>query len=131
MAEVRELIRRLAGDNRTVILSQPSAERGGRRSATAWPSCPMVSLIDPVAMSTSGAGRRGKPQVRLRTTDDRKAREMLNSLAWVDGVNSDGVHLVAAVDAARSWEINRLSLSSQRSLRVRHSPDGWNNTSLM
>ncbi len=49
---------------------------------------------------------RGKPQVRLRTTDDRKAYEILNALAWVDSVSADSGYLLAGVDAARSWEIS-------------------------
>ena len=43
--------------------------------------------------------------MRLRTTDDRKAYEILNALAWVDSVTADNGYLVAGVDAARSWEI--------------------------
>ena len=103
MAEVRELIRGLAGDNRTVILSSHLLNEVEQ-------VCDSVAILSHGRLIAQGdvnelLQERGKPQVRLRTTDDRKAWEILNSLAWVDGVNSDGVHLVAAVDAARSWEI--------------------------
>ena len=43
--------------------------------------------------------------MRLRTTDDSKAYEILNALAWVDGVNSDNGYLIAGVAPDRSWEL--------------------------
>ena len=48
---------------------------------------------------------RGRPQVRLRTTDNAKAWEILNALAWVESVGTDNGYLVAGVEADRSWEI--------------------------
>jgi ABC-2 type transport system ATP-binding protein len=103
MAEVRELIRDLAGENRTVILSSHLLNEVEQ-------VCDSVAILSHGRLIAQGdvselLQERGKPQVRLRTTDDRKAWEILNALAWVDSVNSDGGHLVASVDAARSWEI--------------------------
>ena len=51
MAEVRELIRDLAGENRTVSCRATCLTRWSR-SATAWPSCPTVASL-PRATSAS------------------------------------------------------------------------------
>ena len=103
MAEVRELIRSLGGENRTVILSSHLLHEVEQ-------VCDSVGILSHGRLIAQGdvtelLQERGRPQVRLRTTDDRKAREILNALAWVDSVSADNGYLVAGVDAARSWEI--------------------------
>ena len=103
MAEVRELIRSLGGDNRTVILSSHLLHEVEQ-------VCDSVAILSHGRLIAQGdvaelLQERGRPQVRLRTTDDRKAYEILNALAWVDSVSADNGYLVAGVDAARSWEI--------------------------
>ena len=103
MAEVRELIRGLAGENRTVILSSHLLNEVEQ-------VCDSVAILSHGRLIAQGdvtelLQERGQPQVRLRTTDDRKAYEILNALAWVDSVTADNGYLVAGVDAARSWEI--------------------------
>ena len=103
MAEVRELIRDLAGENRTVILSSHLLNEVEQ-------VCDSVAILSHGRLIAQGdvtelLQERGQPQVRLRTTDDRKAYEILNALAWVDSVTADNGYLVAGVDAARSWEI--------------------------
>ena len=103
MAEVRELIRSLSGENRTVILSSHLLNEVEQ-------VCDSVGILSHGRLIAQGdvaelLQERGKPQVRLRTTDDRKALEILNALNWVDSVSADNGYLVAGVDAARSWEI--------------------------
>ena len=103
MAEVRELIRSLGGANRTVILSSHLLNEVEQ-------VCDSVAILSHGRLIAQGdvaelLQERGQPQVRLRTTDDRKAYEILNALAWVDSVSADNGYLVAGVDAARSWEI--------------------------
>ena len=103
MAEVRELIRSLASENRTVILSSHLLNEVEQ-------VCDSVAILSHGSLIAQGdvaelLQERGQPQVRLRTTDDRKAWEILNALAWVDGVSADNGYLLATVDAARSWEI--------------------------
>ena len=103
MAEVRELIRSLGGENRTVILSSHLLNEVEQ-------VCDSVAILSHGRLIAQGdvaelLQERGQPQVRLRTTDDRKAWEILNALAWVESVSSDNGYLVAGVDAARSWEI--------------------------
>ena len=103
MAEVRDLIRGLAGENRTVILSSHLLNEVEQ-------VCDSVAILSHGRLIAQGdvaelLQERGQPQVRLRTTDDRKAWEILNALAWVDSVNSDSGYLVAGVAPDRSWEI--------------------------
>ncbi len=103
MAEVRELIRSLASDNRTVILSSHLLNEVEQ-------VCDSVAILSHGSLIAQGdvaelLQERGQPQVRLRTTDDRKAWEILNALAWVESVSADNGYLLATVDAARSWEI--------------------------
>ena len=103
MAEVRELIRGLANENRTVILSSHLLNEVEQ-------VCDSVAILSHGRLIAQGdvaelLQERGKPQVRLKTTDDRRAYEILNALAWVGGVNAENGYLVAEVEAARSWEI--------------------------
>ncbi len=103
MAEVRDLIRGLARDDRTVILSSHLLNEVEQ-------VCDSVAILSHGKLIAQGdvaelLQERGSPQVRLRTTDDRKAWEILNALAWVDGVSADNGYLVASVEADRSWEI--------------------------
>ncbi len=103
MAEIRELIRSLASENRTVILSSHLLNEVEQ-------VCDSVGILSRGSLIAQGDVaelllERGQPQVRLRTTDDRRAWEILNALAWVESVSADNGYLVAEVDAARSWEI--------------------------
>ena len=103
MAEVRELIRSLGGENRTVILSSHLLYEVEQ-------VCDSVGILSHGRLIAQGdvaelLQERGQPQVRLRTTDDRKAYQILTALAWVDSVSADNGYLVAGVDASRSWEI--------------------------
>ena len=103
MAEVRELIRGLAGENRTVILSSHLLNEVEQ-------VCDSVAILSHGRLIAQGdvselLQERGQPLVRLRTTDNRKASEILNALAWVDSVSADNGYLVAGVPPDRSWEI--------------------------
>ena len=103
MAEVRDLIRGLARDDRTVILSSHLLNEVEQ-------VCDSVAILSHGRLIAQGdvaelLQERGSPQVRLRTTDDRKAWEILSALAWVDGVSADNGYLVASVEEDRSWEI--------------------------
>ena len=103
MAEVRELIRGLGSENRTVILSSHLLNEVEQ-------VCDSVAILSHGRLIAQGdvaelLQEQGQPQVRLRTTDDRKAYEILNALAWVDSVSADNGYLLAGVDAARSWEL--------------------------
>ena len=103
MAEVRELIRGLAGENRTVILSSHLLNEVEL-------VCDSVAILSHGRLIAQGdvaelLQERGQPQVRLRTTDDRKANQILTALDWVDSVSAANGYLVAGVAPDRSWEI--------------------------
>ncbi len=103
MAEVRGLIRGLGSEHRTVILSSHLLNEVEQ-------VCDSVAILSRGRLITQGdvaelLQERGQPQVRLRTTNDRKAYEILNALAWVDNVSADAGYLVADVAPDRSWEI--------------------------
>ena len=103
MVEIRELIRRLGGGNRTVILSSHLLYEVEQ-------VCDSVAILSHGRMVVQGdvselLQAQGQPQVRLRTTDNGKAYEIMSALAWVDSVSADNGYLVAGVHPDRSWEI--------------------------
>ena len=103
MAEIRELIRELGNENRTVILSSHLLNEVEH-------VCDSVAILSHGRLIAQGdvaelLQERGKPQLRLKTTDNAKAHQILDALAWVESVSVDNGYLVAGVDAARSWEI--------------------------
>ena len=103
MAEVRELIRGIGDENRTVILSSHLLNEVEQ-------VCDSVAILSHGRLIAQGdvselLQERGRPQVRLRTTDNGKAYEILNALAWVDSVSADNGYLTAGVAPDRSWEI--------------------------
>ena len=103
MAEVRELVRSLGDENRTVILSSHLLNEVEQ-------VCDSVAILSHGRLIAQGdvaelLQERGRPQVRLRTTNNAKALDILNALSWVDGVNPDNGYLIAGVESDRSWEI--------------------------
>ena len=103
MAEVRELIRSLGGGNRTVILSSHLLHEVEQ-------VCDSVAILSHGRLITQGdvaelLQERGQAQVRLRTTDNDKAYEIMSALVWVESVSADNGYLVAGVAPDRSWEI--------------------------
>ena len=103
MAEIRELIRGLGGNNRTVILSSHLLNEVEQ-------VCDSVAILSHGRMVVQGdvaelLQAQGQPQVRLRTTDNAKAYEIMSALAWVESVTPDNGYLVAGVNPDRSWEI--------------------------
>ena len=103
MAEIREMIRGLGGGHRTVILSSHLLNEVEQ-------VCDSVAILSHGRMVVQGdvaelLQAQGQPQVRLRTTDNAKAYEIMSALAWVESVTPDNGYLVAGVNPDRSWEI--------------------------
>ena len=103
MAEVRELVRSLGGENRTVILSSHLLNEVEQ-------VCDSVAILSHGRLIAQGdvaelLQERGQAQVRLRTTDNAKATDILTALAWVESVSADNGYLIAGVAPDRSWEI--------------------------
>jgi ABC-2 type transport system ATP-binding protein len=93
----------MGGENRTVILSSHLLHEVEQ-------VCDSVAILSHGRLIVQGdvaelLRERGQAQVRLHTTNDAKAREILNALDWVESVSADNGYLVAGVDPDRSWEI--------------------------
>ena len=104
MIEVRELIRSLGEEQRTVLLSSHLLHEVEQ-------VCDSVTILAKGRLIAQGevaelVRSRGREQVRLKTTDDAKARTILDGLDWVEDVASagDGA-LLAAAPVARSGEL--------------------------
>jgi ABC-2 type transport system ATP-binding protein len=113
VVEVRELVRELGTDGRTVILSS-------HLLAETELVCDNVAVLSRgklIAQGTIQELLREHDSVRLGTTDDKLAISLLRSLDWVQGVHQDDGHLVIDAPSERSWEITRAL--SERDVYVR------------
>ncbi|HUQ41407.1 MAG TPA: ABC transporter ATP-binding protein, partial [Candidatus Limnocylindrales bacterium] len=104
VVEVRELIRDLGTDGRTVVLSS-------HLLAETELVCDNVAVLSRgklIAQGTITELLREHDSLRLRTTDDAAARTALRALPWVEGIaaDEDGA-LVVTAPQARAWEITR------------------------
>ena len=104
MAEVREMIRGLGTGERTVLLSSHLLHEVEQ-------VCDSVAILSRGKVVAQGkvtdlvrsqAGKR----VRLRTTDNAKAIEVLSALEWVGEVAMDGESVVVPSPTERSWELS-------------------------
>jgi ABC-type multidrug transport system ATPase subunit len=101
--EVRELIRGLGKDGRTVVLSS-------HLLAETELVCDNVAVLSRgrlLAQGTIAELLRQHDKVRMRTTDDERAAAALNALSWVEAVTRDDGHLVVTAPGERSWEVTR------------------------
>ena len=104
MAEVRELIRSLGTDGRTVLLSSHLLHEVEQ-------VCDSVAILSKGRLIAQGKvedllrSRRGE-HVRLRTTDNPKAFEVLSALDWVADVTEDGTSVVVTAPTDRSSELS-------------------------
>ena len=96
MIQVRELIRSLGGGNRTVLLSSHLLNEVEQ-------VCDSVTIISKGKLVVQGevaelVRSARDEQVRVKTTDNVKAREILSALDWVGevGATEDGALLVTA-----------------------------------
>ncbi len=103
MAEVRELIKGLSKGGRTVVLSSHLLHE-------VEVVCDSVAILSKGKLLASGRVAdllRQQGSVRLRTTDDARAQEMLRRLAWVTGVQQEDGYVVATAPSERSWELTK------------------------
>ena len=109
MAEVRDLIRGLGAEGRSVLLSSHLLNEVEQ-------VCDGVAILSRGRLIAQGAVAdllQAPEQVRVRTTDDVKAAAILLGLDWVEGVVKDDNTLVVQADAARSWELTAALSQSQ------------------
>ena len=101
MAEIRELIRTLGAGDRTVLLSSHLLNEVEQ-------VCDSVAILSKGILIAQGDIKdllQTQDQVRLRTTDDEKAIQVLSTLDWVHEVKRQGESVVATAAMDRSWEL--------------------------
>jgi ABC-2 type transport system ATP-binding protein len=103
MAEVRELVRSLGTGGRTVLLSSHLLHEVEQ-------VCDSVTIISRGKLIAQGAvadllRARRSEQVRVKTTDDARARETLSALEWVEDVAVQAGSLLVTAPIARSGDL--------------------------
>ena len=104
MAEVREMIRGLGTSDRTVLLSSHLLHEVEQ-------VCGSVAILSKGKLIAQGkvadlVHSRAGERVRLRTTDNAKAVEVLSGLEWVGEVTMDGESVVVVAPGERSSELS-------------------------
>ena len=102
MAEVRELVRQLCADGRTVLLASHLLNEVEQM-------CDSVLIMSNGTLITQGDVPdilRAGDQVRLKTTDDAQAVSILSALKWVRDVRMEGGEVVVSAPSERSAEIS-------------------------
>lgn len=103
VVEVRELIRQLGTGGRTVVLSS-------HLLAETELVCDNVAVLSRgrlIAQGTISELLRQQDSLRVRTTNDAGAQEILRGLPWVEGVVARDDGLVLTAPQARAWEAVR------------------------
>jgi len=103
VVEVRELIRDLGKGGRTVVLSS-------HLLAETELVCDNVAVLSRGKLIAQGSIQellRQHDGLRLRTTDDSKARALLAGMRWVEQVEHQDGGLMVTASQARAWEISR------------------------
>jgi len=103
MAEVRELIVRLARAGHTIVLSSHLLHEVEQ-------VCDHVAILSRGQLIVQGKVRelvQSQGAVRLRTTDDARARQVLGTLDWIASLREEEGGLVAGVAPERAADITR------------------------
>ena len=101
MAEVRELIRNLGSADRTVLLSSHLLNEVEQ-------ICDSVAILSKgkvIAQGAVGDLLHQQEQIRLRTSNDAEAVEILSALDWVDDVRIEGEALIVTAPHDRTSEL--------------------------
>ena len=109
MAEVRELIRSLGDGDRTVLLSSHLLHEVEQ-------VCDSVAILSRGKLVAQGSVSdllQSNERVRLCTTGNDKAENILSGLDWVAGVTAEGGSLVVTAAIERSWELTAVLSQSQ------------------
>jgi ABC-type multidrug transport system ATPase subunit len=103
VVEVRELIRQLGTGGRTVVLSS-------HLLAETELVCDNVAVLSRgrlIAQGTIEQLLRQHDALRLRTTDDAKARMTLKTVPWIERIDDSDEGLLVTAPQDRAWEITR------------------------
>ena len=104
MLEVRELIRSLGDGNRTVLLSSHLLNEVEQ-------VCDSVTILSKGKLIAQGSVSElihsvGREQVRMKTTDNAKARTILAALDWVEEITDDEDSLIVTAPLDRTAELS-------------------------
>ena len=104
MAEVREMIRGLGTGGRTVLLSSHLLHEIEQ-------VCDSVAILSKGRLIAQGkvadlVHSRAGERVRLRTTDNAKAVEVLSALEWVGDIRIEGESVIVEAPSERSSELS-------------------------
>ncbi len=104
MLEVRELIRSLGDGNRTVLLSSHLLNEVEQ-------VCDSVTILSKGKLIAEGSVSEllhsvGREQVRMKTTDNAKARTILAALDWVEEITDDEDSLIVTAPLDRTAELS-------------------------
>ena len=104
MAEIRYLIRELCADGRTVLLASHLLNEVEQ-------VCDSVVIMSEGTLIAQGAVSdilRSEDRVRLRTTDDEKAVEVLSAVDWIEEAKMESGEVVVSAPRERTAEIATL-----------------------
>lgn len=109
--EVRDLIRSIGSEERTVLLSSHLLHEVEQ-------VCDSVTIISKGKLIAQGkvddlVSSSRREQVRLKTGDDAKAQEVLSALEWVEGVSSEDGALLVSAPVARSIDLSAALAQSE------------------
>ena len=109
--EVRDLIRSIGSEDRTVLLSSHLLHEVEQ-------VCDSVTIISKGKLIAQGkvdelVSSSRREQVRLKTGDDAKAQEVLSALEWVEGVSAEDGALLVSAPVARSIELSAALAQSE------------------
>ena len=108
MVEVRALIRELGTGGRTILLCSHLLNEVEQ-------VCDSVAILSHgrlIKQGSVGELLRQQGGVRLRTSDNVKAAQVIGSRSWVDGVSTEDDYLMVDTSPERSWELTK-ALSEQ------------------
>ena len=109
MAEIRDLIKQLGSEGRTILLSSHLLHEVEL-------VCNSVAILAKGRLIAQGKVEdlvHPQEQVQLRTTSDQQAQQILTSLEWVQGAVVEDGHLVVTAPIERSWELTAALSRSQ------------------
>lgn len=112
MAEVRDLIRKLGDDGHTVLLSSHLLSEVEQ-------VCDGVAILSRGRLIAQGDVKElvgGRGGIRIRTTDDVRAAEIVASLDWVSEVVAQDGGLMVTAPPNRSFEIS--AALSERGIHI-------------
>jgi ABC-2 type transport system ATP-binding protein len=103
VVQMRELIERLGAGGQTVILSSHLLHEVEQ-------VCDYVAIVAHGKLVAQGKVEellRHGDEIRLKTTDDTKARTVLGAMSWIGGIRVEDGSIIVGAPPARAWEVTK------------------------